>query len=272
MARESLEERAKQAILRESFWRPESAGILAFFGIVAALASSPAIPIGPWWAWLLGGAVAEAALIWSSITSTEFGHKVVSKMLKQEYQPQKLADKRLQAQMNEALDYRARIEEAIRQRSDTLLKDELTATASQIDEWLEHMYTLARRVDRYRQQEEIVKRDQKRANKRIRELQQKIDYEDNEAIQQQMEDTLASLYRQVDTLNTLKETNKRAELQLENTLTHLATIYSQTMLVNAKDIDSSRAKRLRHEIAEEVTELQDMLSAMDEVYAVESLG
>ncbi|MEM7115979.1 MAG: hypothetical protein AAF614_26290 [Chloroflexota bacterium] len=272
MARETLEERAQRAILRESFFRWESAVTLGLFGIIAAIASLPSVSLGPSWAWLLAGGVAEAALVYSSLRSPEFGHKVVAKMLKQEYQPQKLADRQLQAQMNEALDYRARIEEAIRHRTSGLLKDELTATASQIDEWLEHMYTLASRVDRYRQQRDIVERDQKRAKKRIRELQQTIDREGNSAIRQQMEDTLAGLYRQVDTLNKLTDTIQRAELQLENTLTHLATIYSQTMLVNVKDIDSSRAKRLRHEIAEEVTELQDMLSAMDEVYAAESLG
>jgi hypothetical protein len=42
------------------------------------------------------------------------------------------------------------------------------------------------------------------------------------------------------------------------------------MLAGAKDIDSSRAQRLRHEIADEVTELNDMLLAMDEVYTAES--
>jgi hypothetical protein len=66
-------------------------------------------------------------------------------------------------------------------------------------------------------------------------------------------------------------TIRRAELQLENTLTHLGTIYSQTMLVDAKDIDSGRARRLRQEIVDEVTEINDVLLAMDEVYAADSL-
>jgi hypothetical protein len=39
------------------------------------------------------------------------------------------------------------------------------------------------------------------------------------------------------------------------------------MLVGAKDIDSGRAKRLRQEISEEVQELDNILVAMDEVYA-----
>jgi hypothetical protein len=60
---------------------------------------------------------------------------------------------------------------------------------------------------------------------------------------------------------------ERAQLQLETTLSSLGTIYSQTMLVGAKDIDSGRAKRLRQEISEEVVELDNILVAMDEVYA-----
>jgi hypothetical protein len=68
----------------------------------------------------------------------------------------------------------------------------------------------------------------------------------------------------------LDNTIQRAELQLENTLTPLGTIYSQTMLVDAKDIDNGRARRLRQEIDEEVNELNDVLLAMDEVHTAKS--
>ncbi len=71
---------------------------------------------------------------------------------------------------------------------------------------------------------------------------------------------MASKERQLATLEKLEDTIQRAELQLENSYTFLATIYSQTMLVDAKDIDSGRSRRLRQEISDEVDELQDMLS------------
>jgi hypothetical protein len=76
--------------------------------------------------------------------------------------------------------------------------------------------------------------------------------------------------RQLETLHALAGTIQRARLQFENSLVHLGTIYSQTMLVDAKDIDSGRAKRLRHEITEEVSELNDLLVSMDDVYNAES--
>ncbi len=59
---------------------------------------------------------------------------------------------------------------------------------------------------------------------------------------------------------------QRAELQLESTLSALGTVYSQTLLVGAKEIDSGRAQRLRQDIADQVQGLEDILTTMDQVY------
>ena len=71
------------------------------------------------------------------------------------------------------------------------------------------------------------------------------------------------------TIETLEYTMERARLRLDSTVTSMATIYPQTLLLDAKDIDSSRYRRLEHEIQEEVTELADVLYAMDEVYSAD---
>ena len=89
------------------------------------------------------------ALVYSSLTDPEFGRKVVAKLLQSEFKPEQFKDPRLQEKMREALDYRVRIEKAIRQQDDSLIKEELSQTAVQIDEWLQHMADLARRIDRY---------------------------------------------------------------------------------------------------------------------------
>ena len=67
-------------------------------------------------------------------------------------------------------------------------------------------------------------------------------------------------------MDQLQNSMQRAELQLEHTLTAMGTIYSQLLLVGAKDVDSGRVRRLREEVAEEVNGLQDVLDSMDEVY------
>ena len=86
------------------------------------------------------------------------------------------------------------------------------------------------------------------------------------SIRKQIEITTQKMQHQLEISKILEKTMERAQLQLETTLSSLGTIYSQTMLVGAKDIDSGRAKRLRQDINEELLELDNILLAMDEVY------
>lgn len=265
---ESLEQRAQRAILQESFFRVESAIIIALTLLSAVLLPS-FVDMIQWWMPVLFGLITEGILVYSSLTDPEFGGKVVEKLLQTEFRPEKLSNKRLQQQMNQALDYRHRIDRAIREQGNSMIKDEFSQTAGQIDEWLENIYDLARRIDRYQQERDVLLRDRKQAEQRMDALRAKLAHEQATAVRDQLELSITSTQRQLDTLNKLDDTIERAQLQLDNSLTHLGTVYSQTMLVDAKDIDSGRARRLRQEIADEVVELNDILVAMDEVYLAE---
>ena len=271
-ANEALEERVQKAIFQESIFRWESAVVISLTLLLTVLSVTgvPVVSFIPWWIWLIGGLAAEGGLVYSSLSDPTFGEKVAAGLLRHDFQPERLHDKQLQRQIKEALEYRGRIEEAVRGQGDSLLKDELTQTGLQIDEWLEHIYHLAQRIDRYRRDQEIVVRDRQRAETRMVQLQQEMALETDTAVKDTIATTIEGLQKQIDTVEKLQNTIQRAELQLENTLTSLRTIYSQTMLVEAKDIDSSRARRLRHEISEEVDELSDVLVAMDEVYTTKS--
>ncbi len=116
----------------------------------------------------------------------------------------------------------------------------------------------------------MLERDRQQTIARISELQGLYAAEEDPTIKAQIAATLESKEQQLATLLKLDDTIQRAELQLERSHALLATIYSQTMLVDAKDIDSGRSRRLRQEIGDEVDELQDMLLAMDEVYVSQS--
>lgn len=268
-AREVLEKKAQRAILQEAFLRWESAIVISLTLLMAVFGGS-VVDFVPWWGWLLGGAIAEAGLVISSVSDPEFGRRVVADLLHREFKPERLKDKALQQRMSEALDYRGRIEKAIRERDDTMLKDELSQTASQIDDWLENIYDLATRIDRYQQERAILERDRNRTEQRVTQLRAQLAQEPDMRVQAQIQATLEGMERQLSTLDSLHATIQRARLQLENSLVHLGTIYSQTMLVDAKDIDSGNARRLRQEIKDEVGELNDMLLAMDEVYTADS--
>lgn len=276
--KESLEKRAQKAIVQESFLRPESAIIIALTMILTAtsfIASQinlgiPVMEIVPFYLWILGGALLEGVLMASSITDDKFREQVVANLLRKDFEPARLNDTRLQRQINEALDYRTRIENGIQQQGGGILADELRQTATQIDAWLENMYDLALKIDRYQKQRSVLDRDRKRAESRLVQLQRAQERENNPALKKQLQVTVGNIQRQLNTLSQLDDTIKRASLQLENSLIHLSTIYSQTMLVDAKEIDRGRARRLRQEIDQEVTELGDLLISMDEVYATDT--
>lgn len=270
--RESLNKRIRNAIFQEALFRPESALVIAATLLLSTASAifPDFLGVVPIWGWLVGGAIAEGALIGAALTDPEFGRKVAAKVLQHEYRPERLKDKYLQQRLAEAFDYRSRIEAGIRQRSNSVLKDELIETATQIDDWLENIYDLALRIDRYQQDATILDRDRKRAEARLQQLQAELSATQNTAVRDQVQDTMQGLQRQLQTLDALENTIKRARLQLESSLTHLGTIYSQTMLVDVKDIDRARARRLRQEIADEVTELNDLLGSMDEVYSAEA--
>ena len=255
-------------MLQHAFFRWESAMVIALTLLLTVLGPiiSP-IDFVPAWAWLLGGLAAEAAVVYSSYTDSETGRKVVANMLKDEFHPERIDDKKLQTQVQQALEYRSKITAAIQERRDSVLKDNLYETAGQIDDWLENIYSLAKRLDRYKSERSILERDLERASERIRQLERRLTSESDPKVKQQIDGTIAGMRRQIETIESLETTMDRAQLQLESTLTALGTIYSQTMLVGAKDIDSGRAKRLQQDINDEVQEIDNILLAMDEVYA-----
>jgi len=264
--RESLEKRAQKAMIQHAFFRWESAVVIALTLLLTVFGSNLAEFV-PNWVWLLSGIIAEAALVYSSYTDPETGRKVVAEMLRSEFRPERLNDETLQQKMEEAFDYRSRIAATVKDRRDSVLKDNLEETARQIDDWLENIYDLALRLDRYRSEKDILLRDKHRAQASIRELEQRLEGDGDPAVQKQIEETINVKKRQLKTIESYDKTMERAQLQLDTTLSSLGTIYSQTMLVGAKDIDSGRAKRLRQDISEEVQELDHILVAMDEVYA-----
>jgi gas vesicle protein len=270
LSRRTLEERVQKAILQHAIFRWESAVVIGLTIVLTGLAALTRPFNFAWLFSLVGGMIGEAALVYSSLRDPETGRQVVANMLRDEFHPERLRDKQLQQQIGEAFDYRSRIEAAIRERRDTVLKDNLSETARQIDEWLENIYSLAQRLDRHQAEKKILDRDRARADERLRQLQKQLKSETDPAVRRQMETNIESLRRQVETIDTLNSTMDRARLQLENTLSALGTIYSQTMLIGARDIDSGRARRLRQEIVEEVEDLGDILAAMEEVYATQT--
>ncbi|NHZ71511.1 MAG: hypothetical protein GWP17_00265 [Aquificales bacterium] len=264
--RTELEKKILKAHAEHAFFRWESAvtiaaTVLSMVGF--ALAQNPVATMLS----LAVGTVIEGVVVASSLTDKELKRKVERELTHRKFDVKQIGDKHLEAQFREAQEYQKSIEDAIDEQPDSMLKDELIQTSVQMDDWLGQVYDLAEKIGRYRKRQDRITLDKNRAWRRIKELEQEYELESNPAVKKQIQTTINGLQQQYNVLNSVENTMQRAELQLENSLAHLGTIYSQALLVDAKDIDSSRARRLRQEIDEEVIELNDILLAMDEVYA-----
>lgn len=259
-----LERRAWRAMLLNAFLRWESAVIVALTIILAFFVPQP-FPGWQWWFWLIGGALAEVALVYTSLTDPEFGRRVVADMLREEYDLEEIHTGKYRGYLQKAFEYREHIEAAIARHRRGVMRDQFQDTARQVDDWIRYVYQIASRLDYYAD-DDLFRRDLETVPKRIKELQARLEREDDARVRAQLEETLQAKEAQYDNLQKLDNDILRTELQLEHTLTAMGTIYSQLGRAGAKDVDSGRVRRLREEMADEVNELQDVLDAMDEVY------
>jgi hypothetical protein len=265
---DELRSRALRAMLSHAFFRWESAVIIATFFIVLpalTLLLGSWIPWLPWWIWLLVGAVAETAILWASLSDEATAARVVAEMFRHQFDPRTLRQTQLRDRVEKALEYRARIEEVVQRTQKGVLREHLAETARQITTWIEQVYALARRLDAY-ESDPVLKQDLRSVPLAIKNFNSRLDLEDDRAVQAQLRETIASKEAQWANLQRLQNTMEKAEYQLENTLAAMGTVYAQLQLMGAKDVDSGRAQRLREDIAEQVTALQDVLETMDEVY------
>ena len=91
-------------------------------------------------------------------------------------------------------------------------------------------------------------------------------------MQEQLDNVIASKRNHWQSLRDLDARMKQASLQLDQSLTALATIYSQVQLIDAQSVDSGRAERLQADIQEQVARLNDLVSSLNDVYNYNTKG
>ena len=265
MARNNeLKQRATQAIIAHAVFRLESALTIALTMILAVLVPQP-FPWWQWWYWLVLGLVGEVLVIYTSVTDEMTGRKVVSDMLRQQFNPAEIRSAEYRQRVEKALEYRQQIEEHARLAPKGLLRDHLIDTTAGVADWVSNVFGLAKRLDRY-QADSMLQRDQRDLPREIAALRVRWQREDSDAVKQELQQAITAMENQLVNLQKLQNAMEKAQYQLETTLTALGTVYSQILLISAKDIDSGRARRLREDISDQVAALQSLQSTLDEVY------
>lgn len=278
MSRESIhqtiERRARRAILEHAVLRIENAVIIALAILLGFFLPNPFPNLAPWWGWWtwgIFGLVAIAALVVSTLTDQEEAQKAVDQLFVQEYNIGGLRDEALRAKLQRAEEYHEQIKEMVGRQQDGALKDRLKRTTDEIYDWIGNMVRLARRIDAFRN-DPIIANDRAELKLSVPRLQDRLKLESDPRVQQQLEATLNDKKRLAQNIDELDGRMQRADLQLDSSLASLGTVYSQLLLIGSKEVDGGRAERLQADIADEVNGLQDVVDSINEIYDYHTLG
>jgi hypothetical protein len=217
----------------------------------------------PAWVWLILGGAAEAALVWSTLTDPEETQEALAREFENKYDLGRIRNSESRDRLRTAMEYRRNILELVKRRRGSM-RTNLLDTVEEINDWIHHMYDLALHIDAF-ESNELVSRDLREVPRRIARVKSRIEQEEDERVRDELERQLKQLERQKINLEATRNGIRRAEIQLESTLTSLGTIYAQMSLMGTKEVDSSSKQRLIGEMKDEINQLQDTLEAMDEV-------
>jgi len=266
--------------LRRRFWRGmwehaifrwESAVVagLTFVGASAStvLAGSGAVPGWSWLACILLGLGGEAALVYASLHDPDSHRKVVSRLLRDRFRPEQLEDMDLRRKVLTSLDYRSRIEALLRTDG---LADRGPGSGDlelQFDGWTSNVCKLAKRLDELRKEIAYSDHHALDTEKRVAHLRTQLGQETDLKTRQEIETTIRWHEKFMGNVGEIERAVERANLKLEQSISQLGTIYSQTLLMGARGLESNRAQELHAEITVEVEQLDETVAAMERVYA-----
>ena len=263
---EEMEQQIRKMVLSYAFFRPESALVIAitilFVGL--SLVNLPWFP-GEWWLWSLFGLVAEALIMLTTLRDEKLYKQVMANLFRQEFDVKKLRSPDLRQKLSKALEYRDLIVKEVEREEDPVLDDYLSDMARGLEGWIAQVHRLAQGLDVY-QHDPVIARDMETVPEELAKFEKLLAREKEGSVREELEKTVAIKQSQWDTLKNLRDTMSKAQLQLENTLSSMSTVYTQVVLMGAKDVQSSRAQRLQQDMAEQVSALADISATIDEVY------
>lgn len=267
MSRESssdeVRSRATGAILRRAIFSWQTAvtliiTLVLFFGVQITN-----IPFWQQWFWLVLGAIAEAAFIISNLSDPDAASQAIASEFESKYDLRAIKSPVARQRLQSALEYRRNMLNLVK-RHKGAMRLSLQQTVDDINDWIGHMYDLALHIDAF-DNNELVERDRRMVPQQLEKTRIRYEREKDPAVRSDLENQIRQLEQQLANLDATVNSVKRAEIQLESTLSSLGTIYAQMSLLGTKEVDSSRAQRLRLEIQDEVSSLQDTIEAMAEV-------
>ncbi len=170
------------------------------------------------------------------------------------------------ARLEKAREYQARIDETVAQTREGPLRERLQSATRRLDDWVAYVERLTIRLNEF-ERDPIIRRNRSTVPRAIHALEARLtlDQDTHTGVRNAVYQTLEARHAQLRHLRALERVMSQAELHSEETVATLSTIYSQVLLVDARDIQSPRVQRLRADINEQVQVLSDLLDAIAKV-------
>lgn len=134
---------------------------------------------------------------------------------------------------------------------------------TQVEVWVEAIGDLEQYLSKLRQNV-LIQQDIDTVPQRISDLKERINQETDALMRRQLEGMLTNRQKQIASLSNLWQNINQAEVQIENTLALLGTIYVQ-LLTGQSTNQVADYRRLAADVEEETHRLQDQLEALLEV-------
>jgi len=179
-------------------------------------------------------------------------------------------DQKLRIYLDRALTYRQQINNAIRTIENKSDRARVGTLTTQINTWVEAIQELVERIVSL-QQNPLIQWDRLEVPLAIENLSKRLARETNTTLRSQLEQALNNSRKQLAALEELQNIIKRAEIQIESTLSLLGTIYSQ-ILTSQSTHHVADYSRLSAEVDEQTRLLEDHLEALREVKLGERSG
>jgi hypothetical protein len=167
------------------------------------------------------------------------------------------------ARLSQAQAYKRQIDALANATDDPLRKDKLRELSDQVAIWMKEVEAMSRRIDEFKRNE-VIQNDLVNVPQAIRKLTAQLANESDPHVRASIERTLAARADQMKSLQKLQSLTRQAEVQLENTVAALGTIYSQALAMQSTDRVADYS-HLSAEVDEQSRMLKDRLEALQEV-------
>ncbi len=261
----NLRKRTFGNILANAVFTPLSGLIVA--GGILLLGLGVRVPILdlPEITWLVVLVPAWVIAVGAKIFDRSAGEQAAAQALREEYDLEKIESAHLRDIVRRATDYRERIDQVVAKAGEGAFTVRMQDVSNQVEQWVGRIYALAQKIDAYRLND-VIQKDTKTIPQSIGQLKMRMTQERDESVKAEIANAIHQRQGQLNMLEALDATMDKAELQLENTLTALGTVYSQMLLIDARDVNSARTQRLRDNITEQMAGLNDVITSMNDVY------